>query len=163
MALPEDASSAAAVAEGDRELRVRCDLIRAAQGHGHVLRHWTSHPQQIGVPEAGDELDSGAFKVVRGLLSVDMTDAQRAAKTEMPAEAAPSKIEKGPVNASRRTCIGNSGSPILSVSCSVGAARLIAATTASATPQPMLMGRRRPVSPMRPRRAMSARQAMSDD
>ena len=63
IAFAEDAAGAAAVADGDDELRIGRCIVRALERDRHVLRHGTRDEQQVGVPR--DSRRSGC-RVPRG-------------------------------------------------------------------------------------------------
>jgi hypothetical protein len=93
IALSKYAARAAAVAQGDHELRIGCGLIGSTQRYFHVFRHGACDQQHIGVPRACDKPNAESFKVVERIIEsvdleltavtragVDVADAQRAAE-----------------------------------------------------------------------------------
>lgn len=84
---------AAAVTDGNDQLRFRRGVVGALQSSDHILRHRTRHQQQVSMARAGSKADAERFEVVVGIAqcvnfefaavagtSIDMADDQRATK-----------------------------------------------------------------------------------
>ena len=64
-ALAEDASAAAARADGHHDAWLRRRLVSSAQRDLHVAGHRTGHQQHVGVPRTRDQVNAEALEIVQ--------------------------------------------------------------------------------------------------
>ena len=112
VALAEDAAVAAAVADGDHQLRVGRRVVGAPERDRHVLRHRAGDQQHVGVARAGDEPDAQALDVVvRVAERVDLQLAAVArARVDLPdGQRAPQDAQDAPAGGGATTTISSAG------------------------------------------------------